>query len=124
AIQQSVEATMPEAMALVKLKGFIYDLGGEVVESVPGLIKVRLMEKKAEQSGGLFGWMGNNRKPAAPSKPESTEIELHMERRDPAQTNRLTITLVMRPEGGLPTTEWRDRCGLIGRDLQAYLMGR
>ena len=54
----------------------------------------------------------------------STELELHMERRDPAQANRLTITLVLRPANGLATPEWRDRGTQIVRDLQAYLMGR
>jgi hypothetical protein len=47
-----------------------------------------------------------------------------MERRDPTQTNKLTITLVMRPDGGAVTPEWRTRCNQISRDLQAYLMGR
>jgi hypothetical protein len=47
-----------------------------------------------------------------------------MERRDPAQASRLTITLVMKPGPGLVTPEWRTRCSQIGRDLQAYLMGR
>src|SRR5262249_19664930 len=49
AFRHSVEASMPEAMALIKLKGFVYDLGGEVVESVPGMIKVRLIDQLAEK---------------------------------------------------------------------------
>ena len=110
---------MPEAMAMIKLKGFIHDLGGEVVESVPGMIRVRLTETAAaRKSKGLFGRMDRARPAAA-----TTDLELHMERRDPSQANRLTITLVMR-SGGLVTPEWRTRCGQIGRDLQAYLMGR
>jgi serine/threonine protein kinase len=127
AISQSVEATMPEAMAMVKLKGFIYDLGGEVVESVPGLIKVRLIEKPpVEKRSSLFSLLGagGGRQTSIMPRLQSTEIELHMERRDPAQSSRLTITLVMRPGNGLATTEWRNRCGQISRDLQAYLMGR
>jgi serine/threonine-protein kinase len=120
-VSQSVEATMPESMAMVKLKGFIYDLGGEVVESVPGLIRVRIADRSApKQPAGVFGWMS-----AAPKQPEApTDLELHMERRDPAQANKLTITLVMRPGGGPITPEWRNRCTQISRDLQAYLMGR
>ena len=58
------------------------------------------------------------------SKEDFGDIELHMERKDPTQANKLTITLVMRPGGGLITPEWRNRCNQIGRDLQAYLMGR
>ena len=33
-------------MAMVKLRGFIYDLGGEVVESMPGMIKVRVPDRQ------------------------------------------------------------------------------
>jgi hypothetical protein len=47
-----------------------------------------------------------------------------MERKDPMQPNRMTITLIMRPGQGLATAEWQTRCQKISRDLQAYLMGR
>jgi eukaryotic-like serine/threonine-protein kinase len=127
AFRQSIEATMPEAMAMIKLRGFIYDLGGEVVESVPGMIKVRLAaaEEKKSGGGGLFGWMGGGgTKQVSVTAAPPTDLELHMERRDPAQASRLTITLVMKPGPGLITPEWRNRCSQIGRDLQAYLMGR
>ena len=59
-----------------------------------------------------------------PAPAVATDLELHMERRDPKQTSQLTITLVMRPGSGHITPEWRSRCGRITRDLQAYLMGR
>jgi serine/threonine protein kinase len=126
AYRQSIEATMPEAMAMIKLRGFIFDLGGEVVESVPGMIKVRLAAPAEEKKsgGGLFGWVGGGPKQSALAAPPATDLELHMERRDPAQANRLTITLVMKPGPGLITPEWRSRCSQVGRDLQAYLMGR
>ncbi len=126
AFSQSLEATMPEAMALVKLKGFIYDLGGEVVESVPGMIKVRLVERSSEKKTGVFAriFSDGGRPAAVLSGPRATDIELHMERRDPTQASKLTITLVMRPDGGMVTPEWRNRCTQISRDLQAYLMGR
>src|SRR5262249_6517262 len=90
AIQHSVEAVMPEALALVKLKGFIHDLGGQVVESVPGMIQVRLQEQSTEKKkSGLFGWLGGGS--ATATATSTTEIELHMERREPSQPNRLTI---------------------------------
>jgi serine/threonine-protein kinase len=119
-IRHTVEAVMPEAMAMVKLKGFIFDLGGEVVESVPGMIKVRVPEPQTQKGGGLFGWMKGERTAAPPA----TEIEVHMERRDPSQPSQLTITLVMRPGMRMISTEWHTRCKKIGMDLQAYLMGR
>ncbi len=120
-LRHTVEAVMPEAMAMVKLKGFIFDLGGEVVESVPGMIKVRVPEPQTQKGGGsLFGWMKGERTAAPPA----TEIEVHMERRDPSQPGKLTITLVMRPGMRMISTEWHTRCKKIGMDLQAYLMGR
>jgi serine/threonine-protein kinase len=121
-IRHSVEAVMPESMAMVKLKGFIYDLGGEVVESVPGMIKVRVPDRQPQpqKNAGLFGWMKSGRADTV----TASEIELHMERRDPTQPGKLTITLVMRPGGCLVSTEWHSRCKRLGMDLQAYLMGR
>jgi hypothetical protein len=53
-----------------------------------------------------------------------TDLELYMERSDPNQANKLTITLIMRPASGAMTPQWRSRCQEISRDLQAYLMGR
>jgi serine/threonine-protein kinase len=125
AIRHSVEATMPEAMALIKVKGFVCDLGGEIVESVPGMIKVRLMDRPPEKKSGLFAWLtGSKSRQVTVQSAQATEIELHMERLDPNQQSKLTITLVMRPRGGMATADWRNRCNQIGRDLQAYLMGR
>jgi serine/threonine-protein kinase len=127
-VRHIVEGTMVESMAMVKLKGFIHDLGGEVVESIPGMIRVRLGEVKPEKSRGLLGWFTNSSertaRPVCVIHPP-TDLEMHMERRDARQPNLLTITLVMRCRGGgMVTAEWRNRCKQIGRDLQAYLVGR
>ena len=56
-----MEAWMPESIAIVKLRGFVHDAGGEVVESVPGLIKVRLGGRKTPTAGPL-SWIGLGRK--------------------------------------------------------------
>ena len=119
AVNHSIEASMPESMAMIKLKGFVNDLGCELVESIPGLIRVRLGYRPEKK--GLFAWMGGR---AVLQAIESTDIELHMERRDPGQASKLTITLVMRPQGGPATADWKDHCTRITRDLRAYLMGR
>jgi serine/threonine-protein kinase len=120
AIEHRIEAVMPEALAMVKLKGFIHDLGGDVVESVPGMIRVRLCEQR-EKKGGFLSWIGHK----TTATVAFAELELHMDRPDPQQPNRVTITLVINPGNGLVTLEMRNRCNKIGRDLQAYLlMGR
>ncbi len=123
AVRHSMEANMPESMAMLKIKGFIYDLGAEVTESVPGLIKVKMHERQEKKSGGLFGWLTGSPSPKASAlgPATGTDIELHMERRGGGP---LTITLTMRPLGGMASAEWRTKCGQVARDLQAYMMGR
>jgi serine/threonine-protein kinase len=126
-LQHHFDVVMPEALALVKLKGFIHDLGGEVIESVPGMIRVRLGgEPVVKKKGGLFGWFGGGAAagPTTTATTATAEVELHMERQDPTQPDRLTITLVMNPGRGLISGDLRERCNRIGRNLQAYLMGR
>jgi serine/threonine protein kinase len=125
AIQHSIEAVMPEAMAMIKLKGYIYDLGGEVVESIPGLIRVRLPKPQTEKKkSGLFSWLDTGTKPSLMNSVEMTMLELRMERRDPTQPNNLTITLVVTPARGPLPQEWKDHYQNLGRELKAYLMGR
>ncbi len=130
-MQHSVEAVMPEAMAMLKLKGFIFDLGGVVIESIPGMIFVcasatgSLTEKKS----GLFDWLNGGDAAAKSSVLEAATSaavswNCRMERREPSQPNKLTITLVIVPGRGLVTSEWHSKCKKIGLDLKAYLMGR
>jgi len=124
-IQHSVEAVMPEAMATIKLRGFIHDLGGEVIESVPGMIRVRLSRGQTEKKkSGLFGWMDKKKQSSVLEPVSSTELELRMERQDPSKPNNLTITLVICPGRGLVTSEWNSWYKKLGLDLKAYMMGR
>src|SRR5262249_46327011 len=88
AVQHTLEANMPEVLAMMKLRGFIGDLGGEVVESVPGLIRVRLPEPKKEKPSGLFRLLGGGGGGSGVvQRVQATYLELHMERKDPAQPN-------------------------------------
>jgi eukaryotic-like serine/threonine-protein kinase len=122
AYMHTVEASMPESMAMIKLKGFIFDLGGSVIESEPGMIRVRVPDPQpeAKPKSGLFSWINGTQAATR----TASELELRMERRDPSQPSRLTVTLVMRPGAGGATPDWETRCKKIGRDLQSYIMGR
>jgi serine/threonine-protein kinase len=120
AIVRHLTATMPESMAMLKLKGFIHDLGGEIVESVPGRIRVRLGGEQKKASG-VLSWFGG--RTAVRSSP-AINMELAMEKPDPSQPSGLTITLKLTSPSGTFGAEARSRCEQIGRDLQAYLMGR
>jgi serine/threonine-protein kinase len=122
-----VEAWMPEAIALVKLRGFVEDLGGEVLGSEPGLVTVRLpgapIESPMKQSSGLLRRLGLGK----PEPPANTAIlELHFEMME-GSSNHLGISVVMHPEHShqrIAPKAWKEWCGRIARELRAYLMGK
>jgi serine/threonine-protein kinase len=115
----NMEAWLPERIAIMKLRGFVHDAGGEVVESLPGLVRVRLGARSAP-AGGPFSWLGL-RKSAS-----QLDVELHLRHTDPAQPSRLTVDVLFRP--GHPTQLadplWKQRCNQVFIELRSYLMGR
>jgi serine/threonine-protein kinase len=122
AVIHNMEAWMPERIAVVKLQGFVQDLGGEVLESVPGKIRVRLGEVVAAR--GLLSRLGLSGRHELRAV---MDLELHMEKRDSGHLSKLHITAVYKPTGGRTqamTPGWRQKCDQVHRDLQAYLMGR
>jgi serine/threonine-protein kinase len=119
AVVHYVEAWMPEAIATYKLRGFVAEVGGEVVESVPGLIRVRLGLRGGPYTPAKGSWFGLGRKNAG------IDMELRLERADAERDALLHITLVLRPIGtGAASPEFRERCNQIYCDLRAYVMGR
>ena len=112
-----MEAWMPEVIAIRKLRGFVHDCGGVVVESLPGLIRVRLGKARTP---GAMSWLGFGNRAGGP-----IDCELHMHSADPRQENRLTIHVLFRAShaGLLADETWRRRCELIFVELRAYLMG-
>jgi serine/threonine-protein kinase len=117
-----LEAWMPERIAAYKLRGFVSDVGGEVVESLPGLIRVRLGGRGSayRSHGGPLSWLGLGRKSGL------IDMELLLERIDPARESLLHITVTMRSQNGESAlnSEWRARCNQIYCDLRGYLMGQ
>jgi serine/threonine-protein kinase len=108
-----MDAWMPEAIALMKLRGFVHDSGGEVVESVPGLVRVRLA--RTPNSNWLFG-----RRASGP-----LDVELHLHRTDPRQANKLSLRILFRPSHPslLADDQWKGRCEKAFVELRSYLMG-
>jgi serine/threonine-protein kinase len=115
-----MEAWMPERIAIMKLRGFVHDAGGEVVESVPGLIKVRLGGRKTPTSAGPLSWLGLRRSLGP------IDVELHLHHLDPTKENQLTVHVLFRPSHPSLLTDkgWRQRCTQVFIELRAYLMGR
>ncbi len=114
------EAWMPEKIAAYKLRGFVNDAGGEVMESVPGRIRVRLGGKGSVYAGSARGsWFGIVR------KADLIDLELQLQKADPTRDSLLHITVVLRPtEKASAGTDWQDRCAQIYCDLRGYLMGQ
>ncbi len=116
-------AWMPESIAAYKLRGFINDVGGEVVESVPGRIRVRLGGKgsvyDAPQRGSL-SWLGIGR------RLNRIEMELRLQRPDEGRDGQLHITVLLRPPHASSCADpaWRQLCSQIFCDLRGYLMGQ
>jgi serine/threonine-protein kinase len=121
AVVHQLEAWMPEKIATYKLRGFIQDVGGELVESVPGRISVRLGGKNCvyEAPSRGLSWLGLGRRPLI-------DVELRLNRAETGRDNHLKVTVVFRSSGTDLNTDvaWRTLCTQIYCDLRAYLMGQ
>ena len=123
AVVHYMDAWMPERIATYKVCGFIDDAGGEVIENVPGRIKVRLGGKgcvyATPRRANSLSWLGINR------KLNTFEMELRFQR-DSKTDAQLRITLVLRsPSVDISTDEnWQKLCAQIYCDLRAYLMAQ
>jgi serine/threonine-protein kinase len=108
------EAWMPETIASYKLRGFVQDAGGEVIESVPGRIRVRLGGKgSAYATSGLSSWFGLGR------RSQMIDVELRLHKTDQGRDSLLHITVVLRPaDKDAAAPDWRDRCARIFCDLR------
>jgi len=118
-----MEAWLPESIAIVKLRGFVHDAGGEVIESIPGVIRVRLGGRGTtyRSSGTGFSWLGFGNRRHGP-----IDVELHLHKGNHRQENKLTIHVVFRPANPhlLRDALWQDRCTQIYIDVRGYLMGQ
>ena len=126
------EATLPEKLAALKLRGFIDDVRGQVAESEPGLIRVQV-ELPAGAKAGAAGeprsgsrvlafLSGVMRTPAVPRGKEPIEIELRMQKLD---ANKVVVQVAFRPvRPYLPTDPggWAERCEAYYSHLRKFVM--
>jgi len=119
ALTFTMEAWMPESIAVVKLRGFAHDADGQIVESVPGVVRMRIgAHGRYARHNGSGGWFGLRR-------PDALTLELHLHQLEPSRGNKLIIQAVFRPHSSSQLTDavWRDRCARAYVDLRSYLMG-
>jgi serine/threonine-protein kinase len=123
-----LEVNMPESIATLKLRGFIQDLGGEIVESVPGLIRVHLHEENSDLQtpppSGFLSWFSKN-KNATTAPPRLTELQLHMSKLFEGPKT-LALKMILKPKGYKEdeAVSLKRKCDRIFRNLQAYLHAR
>jgi serine/threonine protein kinase len=126
------EATLPEKLAALKLRGFIDDVSGQVVESEPGLIRVRVEMPAGHKSApsrsngsGVFAFLSGVVRMAPPPLPkgkEPIEIELQMKKQG---ANKVVVLVAFRPvKPFLPTdvAEWSARCEAYYGLLRKFVM--
>jgi serine/threonine protein kinase len=122
AIIDRFDAWMPESVAVMKLRGFVQDGDGEVIDSLPGLIRVQLLCSAGAPAApsGFLSWFR-----AAPPTPRHETIELHF-RKQPSAGRSLVNILVARVEPPAETSSQRaagsEHCRKVCNDLRAYLM--
>jgi serine/threonine-protein kinase len=104
----------------------VEDAGGQVVESVPGLVRVVLADPPPPppKKGSLFGLFRKAEPPPGPPPVPPVAIDLHLTRRDVLHQARLDVKAVFRAvDGPLPDDpRWHQRCQNLVAKLKAYLM--
>lgn len=118
------EAWMPQRVAIMKLRGFVHDNDGEIIDSEPGRILVRIGQRMGRLSNAALSWLGLA-KPQAATVVQGTEMELLLEHLDPMQENKLRVIVYFRPSDprDVRDPDWRNRCNQMFCELRSYLMG-
>jgi len=118
------EAWMPQRVAIMKLRGFVHDNDGEIIDSEPGRILVRIGQRMGRLSNAALSWLGLAKPPTA-TVVQGTEMELLLEHMDPTQENKLRVIVYFRPSDPRDVRDpaWRNRCNQMFCELRSYLMG-
>src|SRR5262249_53233000 len=107
---------------------YVDDVGGEMADSVPGMIRMRFGQKNCRyqvqtaRKGGALSWLG-----IGGPKPLLIDVELRMRKVEAGNSSQLKITMLVRPADATKppeTAQWTNCCKLIFKDLRSYLMGK
>ncbi len=124
-LSDTLEACLPEKLAAIKLRGFIEEVHGNVVESEPGLIRVRLELppgwKEPSSRSGVFSFLSGAHRPMRRGH-EPIEVSLKMEKVD---SNRVAVLVDFRPmKQYMPSDPelWLQRCEAYYSVLRKFIM--
>ena len=113
------DAQTQEAILQRKNEVVAAGLQWEVVESVPGKIRVHLGAGSASNGNSPMSWFRFRK------KADFVEMELRLERNNPQQLSQLHITVIMRAvdKKTALNPSWREYCNQIFCELRGYLAG-
>jgi serine/threonine protein kinase len=121
-----LEAWMPEQIAVMKLRGFADGVGGQVVDSQRGVIRIRLRDPDSSSSAksqGFLSWLGFGKQPADESG--GLFLDLHLEKRQRGSQNLIEILVTFRTDQqGAKGLRQREHAERLCKDLRAYLICR
>jgi hypothetical protein len=123
-----LQAWMPEQIAAMKLRAFIDAVGGQVVASEPGSLRVRIDDPRLPpEPRGLLFFLGLGRDRL--KEPDTLLLELLMEKKQVGGRGLVEITVLLPRDPDAPgqpsAREQAMRHGFgdrICRELRAYLM--
>jgi len=119
---RKTEAWMPDRIAVVKLGGFLQDLGAQVVNTQPGLLQARLTPPSPKKQWRIIRWMQGPTPP--PPVVDGIQIDLNLHKPNPAE-GRLVVTAVFRVPDDRTARDplaWSERCEIIFEEMRKYLM--
>jgi serine/threonine protein kinase len=119
AIDFHLEAWMPQKIALLKLQGFVRDQNGEIIESVPGLIRVKLEFPLSDnRQAGALRWVGLGKR----TLPAFLDLRMTTQ---PGRESQLQILVRFRPGHATLGHDplFRSRCVNHFIGLRGYLIG-
>jgi serine/threonine-protein kinase len=119
-VVDTLEAWMPESVAIMKLRAFVASIGGTIVSSDPGVIRLHLpdpastSEQPVKRSLFSFG--------AGPKvEPRYLKFSLFMDKREAGTRSLVEIRLVKQSSYGVAPAE-KSFLARIVRELRAYMM--
>lgn len=121
------EASLAPKIAAAKLRGFVDDVGGTIVDSEPGVIRMRvdLPEGYREQGmtrSGLFSWFASIRQAMPASGEEPIEVAMQMQKIDDTRVAVFVAFTPMKEFIPVDLNVWKERCENLYNLLRAYLM--
>jgi serine/threonine-protein kinase len=123
-----IEARMPESIAVMKLRGFLDAHKAEVLDSVPGVLRVRLKRPCATPrqapppKRGIWSLLGLGKPEEDAPADHLIALDVHFRKEESGQ---LLITLVLRPTEGTQMSidgAWLQWCERIYKEMKAYVM--